>query len=182
MKCPYCRNDIPNNSIKCEICGVDLEEPLNARRNTRTISVISLVIGIVCLVTTFMFSVIEIFGKRVFGMNFSYSDVMSITRSYVVVSLLVGVIFTAIGIIGLRSSKTLKENNRSSQNFGSIIVFAFMFIFIFIFFTVFNFITNSFTKFGLDARFVNLFIIPIAVTGLLMLFGFIISVVKGNKK
>jgi hypothetical protein len=41
MKCPYCNNDIPNKSKKCEICGVDLtKEKDNDQNIDRAINII----------------------------------------------------------------------------------------------------------------------------------------------
>ena len=182
MICPYCRNEINNNSTKCEVCGVDLEDALNNRRNYRTVSIISLVVGIICIVITITCFLMQVIGSVLFDIKFGYSDIPALSNTFSALSCIVGMVFTGIGIYGLCTSKNPKPTTRSSQNITSTIVFAVLFILIYITFTSYSFFINAYSKFGMDAKTGNLFLIPFAITSLLMLFGFVISFFKGNRK
>ena len=180
MKCPYCSNEIPNNSIECEVCGVNLENSLKQRKDLKVLSIAALVVGIVFLFVSILWTVALKVPSLIFK-DFSVPDVKVLAPSNVG-TFIIGFVFLVLGIFGLKNSDKLRDTNEKNTLFASFFAICFVFMFIVLLCCSFGITYSAFNRTGMFGNYGFIILIPGLAIPITVLIAIIVAFLKGLRK
>ena len=178
MKCPYCRNEIKDNSTECEVCGVDLSYQQRDRVNRKVVGIFFLIFGIVTLSMGIGFG----FISNIVGSTFKNTNGNGITSVVALMPILIGVVISGIGLFNIFSSNKLQSGEERSTNIAKhVIGFVFVGMFNVVWIISLRFMYTSMQMFTMEKTnylILGIFIlVPIFTT-----ISYIIAIIKGLRK